>query len=149
MTEALPFAFQGLVVVVDEFYCHRQRRLGLWERIGHPLDTQFLIFCLAWLLYKEPGSIEALAVYTVLAALNCLFVTKDEWEHGRRGCSGFENWLHALLYLLHPVVLIWAGYLWWSGAEVFHRTVATFGALCSIFLVYQILYWNVFRYDQQ
>lgn len=147
MTEALPFAFQGLVVAIDEFCCHRRRRLGRWERIGHPVDTQALILCMGWLLYAEAGSRPALAVYAGLAAVSCLIVTKDEWEHSARGCTGFENWLHALLYLLHPVVLIWAGYLWWSRAKAFHPTVAVFAAACSLFLVYQILYWNVLRHD--
>ncbi|MGE0527512.1 MAG: hypothetical protein AB7G93_14815 [Bdellovibrionales bacterium] len=147
MREILPFLIQGTLMGVDEFYCHRHRQLGRWERIGHPLDTAVFLACLAWLLGIPPGE-GTLSVYMGLSVSSCLMVSKDEWEHRTR-CTGFENWLHALLFMIHPVVLIWAGYLWWTGAERFLAVVGTAAVATGLFFVYQVLYWNLWRYDQQ
>jgi hypothetical protein len=51
-----------------------------------------------------------------------------------------EHWLHSLLFILHPLVLIGAGLLWFSG----NHLPLIIGA-CSIgaFGVYQALYWNL------
>jgi 2-polyprenyl-6-hydroxyphenyl methylase/3-demethylubiquinone-9 3-methyltransferase len=40
-----------------------------------------------------------------------LFVTKDEPAHSKY-CSSGEHWLHAMLFILHPLVLLSAGLLW-------------------------------------
>ncbi len=47
---AVPFALQGLAILVDEFYFHRRRGLPIWERWGHPLDTLSLLICWLFLL---------------------------------------------------------------------------------------------------
>ena len=39
----LPFAVQGLAILVDEFWFHHRRGLPRWERLGHPIDTLPLI----------------------------------------------------------------------------------------------------------
>jgi hypothetical protein len=140
----LPFALQGLVMGVDEFYCHRRRGLGRWERLGHPLDTLSFLICLVLLLALAPSRL-GLFVYATAALGSCLLITKDEWQHMQRS-DGFENWLHALLFMLHPVLLIWAGWLWWNleGRPVLWAAAA----LSAVFLIYQSLYWNLWRRDQ-
>lgn len=145
--ELVPFAMQGVLMGVDEFYCHQRRPLKRWERVGHPLDTLSYIFCLGFLLLVPP-SVSALWVFGGLAAFSSLLITKDEWQH-KELCDGFENWLHALLFVLHPVVLIWAGYLWWGGSVHFFSVVLSTAVLAFGFLLYQIFYWNVWRHDQQ
>jgi hypothetical protein len=140
----LPFALQGLVMGVDEFYCHRRRGLGRWERIGHPVDTLFFLFCLIYLLVAVPSPF-ATGVYAVMAVISCLLITKDEWQHVQRS-DGFENWLHSLLFMLHPVLLIWAGWLWWHFESRLILGAAAF--LSAGFLIYQSLYWNLWRRDQ-
>lgn len=147
MKEFAPFVLQGLVMGVDEFYCHQRRTLNKWERLGHPADTITFMACLAFLIFAEPGSV-SLPIYVVLSVISCLFVTKDEWQH-RELCNGFENWLHALLFMLHPVVLIWAGYLWWSNDPSSDWVLPSALALSGGFFFYQLLYWNVWRRDQQ
>lgn len=139
MIEILPFALQGVVMGVDEFYCHQRRSLRRWERIGHPLDTCTFLIALGALFVSD-----RVWVFTVLAVFSCLFITKDEWEH-RELSAAFENWLHAVLFVLHPVVLGWAGYLRFSGSAAFLPAVGTAFALASGFLVYQIVYWNWWR----
>lgn len=141
--EFLPFALQGLLMGVDEFYCHRHRKLRRWERLGHPLDTLSFLLCLLFLLFIVPSQM-ALYVYGALSVFSCLLITKDEWQH-QELCSGFENWLHAVLFILHPVILIWAGYLWWSGSSHFFFTVGAAAGLSAGFLFYQTLFWNVWR----
>lgn len=134
----VPVALQAIAMVVDEAYFHRKRGLPRWERIGHPLDTLTIVACLAWLLATSPSD-ATLGVYLGLAAFSSLFVTKDEWIHAKQ-CEPAEQWLHAVLFLLHPIVLAAFGIMWWldeRGVLVFQLFVAL------AFMTYQIVYWNV------
>jgi 2-polyprenyl-6-hydroxyphenyl methylase/3-demethylubiquinone-9 3-methyltransferase len=106
----LPFALQGLAMGVDEFGFHRRRTVSRWEWLGHLLDTLVFLGCLACPLLVPPGPPQ-LRLYAALAAGSCLLITKDELVH-RRLCSGGEQWLHAVLFILHPVVLIATACLW-------------------------------------
>jgi 2-polyprenyl-6-hydroxyphenyl methylase/3-demethylubiquinone-9 3-methyltransferase len=111
----LPFALQGAVLAVDELACHRRRAVPRLEWLGHLLDTLVFLACLGCplLLAPEPGH---LRLYTGLAIASCLLITKDEWVH-QRLCSGSEHWLHALLFILHPLVLVVTALLWIAGAR--------------------------------
>ena len=133
--------FQALVMVFDEGYFHRLRGLPRWERIGHPLDTATVALCYAWLSLVKPGASFALPVYVALAAFSCLFVTKDEVVHARI-CTRAECWLHALLFVLHPIVLAAFAFAW-SRGEVWlvHAQLA----LTIAFGAYQVGYWNLAR----
>jgi hypothetical protein len=143
-------------MAADEAYFHYRRPLPRWERLGHPLDTLTVLLCWSVILFVAPGPM-AIAVYTALSALSCLCVTKDEWVHARC-CSAGEHWLHALLFILHPLTLVSAGLLWpavYTGAA----SALAFGwphytgwerpfflanaALTLLFGLYQLVYWNV------
>jgi 2-polyprenyl-6-hydroxyphenyl methylase/3-demethylubiquinone-9 3-methyltransferase len=135
----IPVALQGLAMLVDEAWFHRRRGLPRWERIGHPLDTLTIVICLAWLLVTSPADPSALAVYVGLAIASTLFVTKDEWVHAKL-CSAGEQWLHSLLFVLHPIVLAAFALPWWSD----HEELLVGQLLVTVaFLSYQIIYWNV------
>jgi 2-polyprenyl-6-hydroxyphenyl methylase/3-demethylubiquinone-9 3-methyltransferase len=137
----VPIALQGTVMLVDEAVFHRRRGLPRWERIGHPLDTLTVAACIAWLVATRPGN-GALAGYIALAAFSSLFVTKDEPVHARL-CSGGEQWLHALLFVLHPVVFAALGILWWGGE---HPTLLVLQLGLTLALgAYQTVYWNFAR----
>jgi 2-polyprenyl-6-hydroxyphenyl methylase/3-demethylubiquinone-9 3-methyltransferase len=112
----LPFALQGLAMAVDEFGWHRRRPVSRWEWLGHLLDTLVFLGCLAFLLVLPPAP-SHLRLFAALAAASCLLITKDEWVH-QRVCTGGEHWLHAVLFVLHPVVLIAAAMLWLGAAPV-------------------------------
>jgi hypothetical protein len=143
----LPFLVQGLLMTVDEFYCHKRRQLRRWERVGHPIDTITFIVCLLFLIFMPATRIN-LWIYGVLSLISCLMISKDEWEH-KELCTGLENWLHSLLFMIHPVVLIWIGFLWWTETPEF-AVVADFCVMLSLgFLFYQSFYWNWRRRDQQ
>jgi len=143
--ELAPLLLQGLFMTVDEFYCHRRRPLRKWERIGHPVDTFFFSLCFVFLWFATPSE-NALWIYGGLAVVSCLLITKDEWQHLEL-CSGFENWLHAILFILHPVVLIWSGYLWWTGNPAAPFVLAVTLAVTILFFIYQTVYWNFLRHD--
>jgi 2-polyprenyl-6-hydroxyphenyl methylase/3-demethylubiquinone-9 3-methyltransferase len=130
-------------MVVDDLWFHRRRRLPRWERIGHPLDTLTLVACLLWLVVTRPEMPWALPVYAGLAVFSMAFVTKDEPVHARL-CGGGEQWLHANLFLLHPIVLLAAAIVWRAGHVelVVGQLVAT-----ALFLVHQVVYWNVLTRD--
>jgi hypothetical protein len=132
---------QALVMTFDEGYFHRQRGLPRWERIGHPLDTATVVLCYAWLALTKPSASFALPVYVALSAFSCLFVTKDEVVHARL-CTRAECWLHAILFVLHPVVLAAFAFAWLHGALwMIHAQLALTIALG----VYQVTYWSFSR----
>jgi hypothetical protein len=150
----LPFGLQMICMAFDELYFHRRRMLPQWERIGHPLDTLTVLICLLWLILAPPGP-GAIAAYAGLSILSSLFVTKDERIHLSH-CEASEQRLHALLFTLHPVVLLSAGLLWPAAHGLFSAGLPwirytgeerTFlGAICAIvfsFGMFQFVYWNL------
>jgi 2-polyprenyl-6-hydroxyphenyl methylase/3-demethylubiquinone-9 3-methyltransferase len=130
----IPIGLQALAMLVDEGVFHRRRELPRWERIGHPLDTLSIAFCLVWLLAGG-----GLAGYIALAIGSTLFVTKDEGVHAKL-CGAGEQWLHAVLFALHPMVLASFGYLDYLGE---HDILIGQLVVTLAFMTYQILYWNL------
>ena len=110
----IPSALQALAMLVDESVFHRRRGLLRSERIGHPLDAVIVAACYAWLLVNPEPSERALTVYVVLAAASCILITRDEFTHAR-ACDPTEHWLHAVLFVLHPIAFLAYGVLWWQG----------------------------------
>jgi len=151
----LPFLFQAIVIGIDEVYFHLRRGLPRWERIGHPLDTLTVLLCMGYVLFV-PYSKVAIFPYLFLSTFSCLMVTKDEFVH-KEHCPASEHWLHALLFLLHPITLIAAGLIWpvsqgasapeWLSSWLSQQEMLSlflkvqFGAMAS-FMTYQIVYWN-------
>ncbi len=134
---AVPVAIQGLAMAFDELHFHRRRGLPRWERIGHPLDTLTVLACYA-VAITFPLTASSGWTYLVLAAFSCLFVTKDELVHAKH-CEPVEHWLHALLFVLHPIVLASVGFMWLKDARTL---VLVSAALTLSFGIYQALYWN-------
>ena len=126
---------QGGLMAIDEWVFHRRRGLSLWELWGHPVDS---------FLYVLPLSVAALAsatsgwlaIYLLLCVISCLVITKDEWVHARE-CVPAEHWLHALLFIVHPVVLWGVGTMWMQGeGTVLRRALPV---LIVAYASYQIL----------
>lgn len=150
----LPFLLQAALMGVDEAYFHRRRGLGRWERWGHPLDTLAFLACLAWLFLVPPGSESATWGYAGLGAFSSLLVTKDEWVHHRE-CEPAEQWLHSVLFVIHPVVLAAAFRLWPAlHPQAAESAMAPAGAAwvlgatavgATLMLLHQALYWNFLR----
>jgi hypothetical protein len=138
----IPFFLQGGAMFFDEFYFHRKRGLGLWERRGHPLDTLTVIFCYLFLLLFKYSDTN-IAIYLGLAIFSCLFVTKDEFIHARE-CSPGEHWLHSFLFILHPIILASAGLIWFH--NIGNNFIFIQFCFCVLFFLYQVVYWS-FRYE--
>jgi len=136
----LPFILQGIIMFVDEFYFHEKRGLPLWERIGHPLDTVTVLAPYAYLLWG-PGDLNH---YLILCGFSCLFITKDEFVHAPI-CLPAEQWLHSMLFILHPLGFLCAYLLWQKGEFTFLKIqlLVTF-----IFMLYQIIRWS-FAWQRQ
>ncbi len=134
----VPLLAQAALMLFDEFYFHRRRGLPRWERIGHPIDTLSVLACYAIVLSWD-WSPRALAAYAGAAAVSCLLITKDEFVHAGR-CQPAEQWLHAALFVLHPIVLGSAALLWHQRQHslLWVQAALTFGFAC-----YQTLYWNL------
>lgn len=146
----VPLALQALAMSFDELYFHRRRGLGRWERIGHPLDTLTFLACIGF-LFLFPPTTRAVMGYLGLAAFSCVFVTKDESVHAG-SCSASEHWLHAVLFVLHPICLASLGLLWPSlhsrsevveGSALVARALPGQLLMTSAFCLFQILYWNL------
>lgn len=146
----LPFVVQMLCMAVDELHFHRQRCLPRWERWGHPLDTLMVLVCFGWLLLTPPST-QALGIYVGLCICSCLLVTKDEMVHHDH-CSAAEHWLHAVLFIIHPLALLSAGLLWpaWHAQPLSFLRPTGFERefllgttlLTGAFGLYQFIYWN-------
>jgi len=136
----VPALLQAMAMAVDEGWFHRRRGLPRWERLGHPIDTLSVAACYGWLVANGPEQPHALPVYVALAAVSSLLVTKDEPVHARL-CRPGEHWLHAVLFVLHPVVFLAFGILWWSGRAAWAIEVQL--ALTIAFGAYQLVYWSV------
>ena len=151
----IPFAMQALCIFFDEYYFHIRRGLPKWERLGHPLDTATVMGCLIYVLVV-PFSPLAMKWYIAIAVFSCLFVTKDEWVH-KHVCPASEQWLHALLFVNHRVVLSAMGLIWWrsseaalpewiegwlSHPEILHSMLTSQMVAITLFFLYQVIYWN-------
>ncbi len=136
----IPFTLQAIAMAVDEGYFHRKRGLPKWERIGHPVDTLSVIFALCIPRFIAPGA-NALLAYSIASIGSCILITKDEWIH-KKYCPATENWLHSVLFILHPICLMSAGKLWIS--EVSWAKGFLSGELLLLILasLFQIIYWS-------
>lgn len=124
----------------DEIYFHRKRGLPLWEQIGHPLDSITVLICYLFLYLNEPSDFN-LKIYVGLCIFSCLFITKDEFVHSQH-CDPLENWLHAILFILHPITFLCAGLMWLNNLNptfILGQTVIVFA-----FMLYQIIYWRIY-----
>ncbi|MEY4066315.1 MAG: hypothetical protein RIR26_2523 [Pseudomonadota bacterium] len=149
------YALQAAALCIDEFFIHRKRNLPSWERWGHPLDTASVLIP-TFLTVFFPFHESLLFVFVVLGIFSCLFVTKDEWVHARV-CSGLELWLHAVLFVCHPMAFVSTAFFWvvrsqpsflatqsdaWRVADIVLKGQAV---TLAAFLLYQVIYWNFFR----
>ena len=135
----LPAGLQMLAMFVDEVVCHRLRGLPTWERLGHPVDTLITAACYAWLVITPATTPHALWTYAALGALSCLVITKDEFVHARL-CGATEHWLHACLFVLHPIVLGAFAVIWSGGLAPLAIRAELAGTLALF--VYQLVYWS-------
>jgi hypothetical protein len=132
-------AAQGTVMAADEFVFHRGRaqKMPRWERLGHPLDTLTVLIPVLMALLLPPSRPWTL-LFAGLALFSCLFVTKDEAVHARQ-CTGGEQWLHAILFLLHPLLFAAVYVLWMEGGRGW---ISLQALLAAGFLCWQLFYWN-------
>jgi hypothetical protein len=141
----LPIILQAIAMVFDELYFHRKRGLPLWEKIGHPIDTFSVIACYAFLVAKNPNEVN-MKIYIGLCAFSCLLITKDEFVHTQK-CVASENWLHAVLFVLHPITFLASGIIWEKNLnQTFLKTQLL---ILIIVMIYQIIYWRNFGKSKQ
>lgn len=158
----LPFLLQSVIITLDEYFFHIKRGLPKWERIGHPLDTLTVLLCFGYVLYF-PFSTLHLKIYIGLALFSCLFVTKDEFIH-KDCCPASEQWLHAFLFLNHPVLLTATALIWpllhnqeaphWLQRQLtdplfLRRFLLLQAVFAGLFCLYQTLYWNFIWKEKQ
>ena len=148
----LTFVVQVFAISIDEFYFHRIRRLPLWERISHPIDTMLFTTCISISLFLPPHS-PIIEWYIIIAILSTLLITKDEFIHPSL-CSPAEHWIHSILFILHPIVLIEV-FIFWTMPQLFSTHILSILQIglkllfffSLLFLFFQIVFWGV--YDKQ
>jgi hypothetical protein len=134
----IPGGLQGIFILLDEFLFHQRRRLGPWEIFGHPLDTLSVIIPFIFLMLS-PTTEQNLWIYFGLCLFSSILITKDEFVHTEL-CSGYEHWLHAILFILHPISFFTFALLWVQNEYRFFLIGQS--VLIFIFLIYQIIYWG-------
>ncbi len=147
--------FHGSLMLVDEFYFHQKRGLKKWERLGHPIDTLFTLICY-FIVVICPITSTTITLYFIFSVISCFVITKDEAVH-LKYCNHYEQYLHSLLFICHPILLI-SLFLGWSSFSLsflpfmnsFSSDILKFGILFQffsiiVFLLYQIIYWNFYR----
>jgi 2-polyprenyl-6-hydroxyphenyl methylase/3-demethylubiquinone-9 3-methyltransferase len=139
----LPLFIQGLAMLFDEFYFHRKRGLPKWERLGHPIDTLSVLLCFGYLALSTAITFNP-AIYLGLAIFSCLLITKDEFVHVEK-CTASESWLHAVLFILHPVVLFVCYKIAYDPNLQFFFYIQF--ALAGLMFLYQIIFWNFVEAD--
>ena len=134
-----PILLQALAFFVDEFHFHHKRGLPKWEVIGHPLDT-LTVLSVYLFAALTTYSTSNLYLFLALGFFSTLFITKDEFVHNEL-CSKGEDWLHSILFVLHPIVFFSIGYLWYTNQKTF-----IWGQLILTItlLLYQIIYWGFY-----
>jgi len=147
----VPSLAQGGLMLVDEFYYHMRRGLPRWERISHPLDTLATLACLVFALTMDFDETNLIA-YIILCAFSSILITKDEFVH-KNLCDEMEMWIHALLFVVHPAVLLAAGFFWSlrgpvSGGLISPESATTALAIQAFvlasFFVYQVIFWGIY-----
>ena len=134
----MPFLLQGALMGIDEQF-HIRRGLGLWERIGHPLDTVTVLIPFTFVAINDHSE-SKFRIFVLLAVFSSLFITKDEIIHAGV-CRKAECWLHALLFLIHPMIFVSTAILWKSHPEDIFLVIQP--VVVGLFLIYQILRWSI------
>jgi len=141
----LPVGIQGMLMFVDEFVFHRRRGLPLWERIGHPVDAVSVLVCLLIPIFAQFNT-SNLILFAALGLFSCLLITKDEFVHSEL-CNPIEQWIHSVLFVLHPLVFVGSGMAWYlfsqGGSNALGMALQGQAIFVSLFLVYQITYWLI------
>lgn len=144
--------FHAFVLFVDEFYCHLKRGLPKWERIGHPIDTACFLICYILVIFFPMNDV-VFFIFLINAVFSCFLIVKDEAVH-LKYANSFEQYLHALLFVLHPVILCilflsWglftkSEFLFFNYFEfsLLKYVILTQFFLAIIFFWYQLIYWN-------
>lgn len=125
----------------DEFYFHRKRGLKKWEQVGHPVDTFFVFLAYLFISFNVPSEFN-LKIYIGLSLLSSLIITKDEFVHTVE-CSAFENWLHSLLFVLHPITFMASGYIWHQ--NLYPTFLMIQPIVLFLIMLYQFFYWRLFE----
>lgn len=151
-----PFILQAILIFSDELFFHIKRGLPRFERLGHPLDTLTVLACFGFAMWV-PYSPFFLKCFIALGAFSAIFVTKDEFVH-KDLCPWKEHWLHACLFLNHPLLLgsliiLWMGmYGQFEFLLIQTKFIKLFitmqSLLVFLFFLYQIIYWN-FIYEEK
>ena len=136
----LASAFQMVAMGFDELVFHRRRGLQRWERLGHPLDTLSAALCYGWLVLTPPARPHAVGIYLALCAFSSVLITKDEFVHAQF-CEPAEAWLHSMLFVLHPIVFMGVGAVWYAGAAPWLPKVELWATL-GLF-IHQLVYWSI------
>jgi hypothetical protein len=158
----LPFIIQAIAIFFDEIYFHHKRGLPKWERIGHPLDTLSVLICFLYAL-MFPCTKSHLITFYILSFASCLFITKDEFVHSDI-CPKTEMWLHALLFINHPIMLFSLSLMWscihqgplstlidfsQNNISFLKTFIISQSLFITLFGLYQTFYWNFIWKERQ
>lgn len=134
---------QVILFNVDEYYFHRKRGLVKQEVISAIVDGALYLIPLLIAIFLPFNSLWQ-KLYIGFAMISCLSIAKNECFYP--SLTAPERVVHALLYILHPVML-YTFYISWE--QNYFTTMINFWMIQIIYmalgaktLTYQIIYWN-------
>ncbi|MCO4794186.1 MAG: hypothetical protein KC493_10755 [Bacteriovoracaceae bacterium] len=138
----------GLLFRIDEFKFHKKRGLKKVELINALFDGALFIGALIIPLFTT-YSYWWEKLYIAMCICSCLSIIKNEFFY--KGLEIGERVTHALLYVLHPVILF-AYYDGWKVNYFDNHYYVWMIQLLYVFLgvqaiTYQIIYWNYIHDD--
>ncbi|MBS1985442.1 MAG: hypothetical protein JST16_14850 [Bdellovibrionales bacterium] len=133
------FAAHYALLILDETKNHSRRPIGRRERMGLILDALMLAWLASFVFFVKYS--EGMAfVYGALALLTLLLVTRQELHV--RECDRRERWMHSLLFISYPLVVITLAAFWpfvsglsWIVRSVLPFSTRGFRPLVGLYLV--------------
>ena len=153
------FAIYFGLYAADELVFHRKRGLHPTARWGHPTDLLLLAACAAYTLIVPYGDLTKIP-FGILALFALISPLKDERLHAGK-TDGSEQLVHAIRYMLQPLVIIMLGGLWPFllgvnfmvgmmlpfDPESLRPVFGGFAFACVALAIFQFTYWMVLRKD--
>ena len=144
--------FHAVLYFLDEHIFHRERGLSTNEIKSGVFDGILFVITVGLTIFTTYS--ESLSyLYITLATLSCLSIIKHEYFYPEV-LSKKERLTHALLYIVHPLIL-YAFYLSWQ-SNLFDQNLLYWMLQLAYFALafksasFYIIYWNyIYEKDPQ
>ncbi len=136
--------FHAFAFAYDEYVLNKRRDLSQGEINSALIDGIIYLSTVAFTIFTTYSDVLG-SLYVFLASCSCISIIKNEYFYPNN-LPKIERIIHAILYILHPLIL-YAFYLSWK--ENFFQTNMTYWMLQLGYMAlgfkamsYHVIYWN-------